>query len=510
MEKKWLSRINIVLGTLALVLLAWAGVVEWLRPSEILPETVVRRPKVLPAPAFQQPQTAYDNIGEPFLHLRYSNPTLQLPNLRQQLLYYGKNERSDADKSMPLLHFAFLGDKAITSALAGDPLYIIYDRQLNPARYRFSLNNMPTSLWIEAKSEGNQAKVELKMRGEHGEEIRKPEANANFILPEKDYSRFSGTPWEMGKWRVDATLLARQKARWQGQDLFLDTLGGTEFASQKGKQRIDLGEGADTYAIFAGPSSCFIWKEDRWQEATPGEGTRGYPLLCVKNIDARLMNLELWDINGKGKTNLNLLKSLEPGLNASSMRTFKFIGSRTLSQFLFEIDRKRVTLRPQDWLLQTEKGWIKLDTPKMIDDYVARQLVGPLFVFEGVVRVGDRQVVKGLLFNPSRTQMLSIELPLIQKGDSNKVEPVGTPVNTNNSANSNNPSTNPTNQTVPSAAPQKYMTPPNPLPGPHIEMQDDDDDDDDDDENEEELSPKLQINPPKAPERPAQRIKPVE
>ncbi|MCP5507977.1 MAG: hypothetical protein H7A37_06730 [Chlamydiales bacterium] len=49
---------------------------------------------------------------------------------------------------------------------------------------------------------------------------------------------------ELGKWRVDGTLLARQRARWYGPDMFLKRHGGDEFKDVSGKRRIDFGEKA--------------------------------------------------------------------------------------------------------------------------------------------------------------------------------------------------------------------------------------------------------------------------
>jgi hypothetical protein len=134
------------------------------------------------------------------------------------------------------------------------------------------------------------------------------------------------------------------------------------------------------------------------------------------------MTLELWDISGKGKITLNLLKVNEAWVPQNIQQSFKFVAARTRSQFVFEINKERMTLRPRDWLLMTGGGWKKLSTPEEIDSYVDRRLIGPLFIFDGVERKDDRQVIKGTLFNTARTEMQSIEIPLQQGGVASKKE----------------------------------------------------------------------------------------
>jgi hypothetical protein len=86
------------------------------------------------------------------------------------------------------------------------------------------------------------------------------------------------------------------------------------------------------------------------------------------------------------------------------------MGARTRSQYVFEIDNERMLLRPQDWLLLTEGGWKKLSTPKEIDDYVERRVTGTLFVFDSIGKKDEKQVIKGTVYNPMRTESYPVEL----------------------------------------------------------------------------------------------------
>jgi hypothetical protein len=414
MIKQWLGWVNYAIAGIA-ICLALIGCLYLLsRPSEIMISDIPPPKTALPKTAFAQSKEACNAIGEPLLSLQFSPMSMQLPDLKKHLVYYGKNGRPDAIAEKTLLHFSFTGNKSISSVTPGERLYILFDRKLNPPQYVFSPNNAESSLWMEAKADGGEALVKVAMKKENGEILHEPECNANFTLPEKEYVRTGGTSWEIGKNRVDATLLARQKARWYGPDVFLEKHGGKEYADKGGKQRIDFGDIDDVYSIYAGLNDTIVWVNDQWKVVPPGHESLGKPMLIIKKIEDRLMNLELWDPEGKGKITLNLLKSSEPQAPVNIPQKFKFVGSRTRTQFVFEIDGERMLLSPYDWLLLTKEGWVKLQTPDEIDAYVERKTIGPLFVFDRVERKEDHLSLEGTLFNTSRTDMQSIEIPLQQ------------------------------------------------------------------------------------------------
>src|SRR5262249_15243613 len=157
----------------------------------------------------------------------------------------------------------------------------------------------------------------------------------------------------------------------------------------------------NAYSVYIQVGDTLVWDNDRWEVATPGEDTLGKPLMVVKKVDERLITFEVWDPEGKSKVMLNLLKSNEPPPAANILQAFKYVGSRTRSQFVFELNKHRVMLSPQDWLLQTDKGWKKLTTHDEIDAYVEGRTPGLLFVFDGVEKRDDRQLLVGTLFNKS-------------------------------------------------------------------------------------------------------------
>lgn len=411
MEKKWLIYINAAIGLVITILLITAMSYLFFRPKEIPINTISEIKRTLPKGAFAQPKESYSAIGNSIFSLKYSPMSMQLPDLRKYLIYYGKNDRPDAKEARPVLHFAFTGNKTITAASPGENMYISYDRSSTPPQYIFSPGNAGTPLWMQATATDHDANVKITMKNDEGEIIQEPWSHAQFTLPQKEFAR-TGTSWEIGKWRVDGSLLARQKARWYGMDRFLENHGGKEFSYAMGKQRIDFGESDGIYSVYIDPNDGLIWDNDKWKVVKTGVDSLGYPLLVIKKIDDRLMQLELWDVDGQSKTSLNLLKSSEPWMPQNVLQNFKFLGSRTRSQFVFEINKERMLLSPKDWLLLTPTGWKKLNTPEEIDDYVNRKITGVLFVFNGIERKGSQQYLVGTLYNSSRSEAKPVEIPI--------------------------------------------------------------------------------------------------
>jgi len=372
MARKWVTWINYsACGIIASLLLASLYFVAMRQRTFPLNDISTKKLSI-PKGAFTRSPQEYEAISAPALTLKFSPLSVQLPDLRRYLIYYGKNGRPDAKDESPILFFTFTGNKTPNPVPPGERSYILYDKTLNPNQYIFSPKNAPTALWITAKSHGNQATVNVGMDGGDGLVISEPASYAEFNLPEKEFVRFgNNSTWELGKWRVDGTLLARQKSRWYGVDKFLERHGGEEYKDLKNKQRIDFGEGDEIYSVYVGLGDCLMWDSNRWQSVKPGEASLNHTLMCIKKIDERVMNLELWDVDGKGKISLNLVKVNEPWLPQNLEQNFKFIGARTRSQFVFEINKERMLLSPHDWLLLTDSTWKKLVSPQDIDDSLA-------------------------------------------------------------------------------------------------------------------------------------------
>lgn len=435
MASRWFPLINHFLCGIIVFLLMGSFVIWTQRPSDINAfEQTMETHAIIQKNAFEMPKEAYMAIDHPVFPLAFYPPVLQLPDLRQQITYHGKNGRPDALMKYTVLHFGFKGSQALSSISPGEKLYLQYMPKPSLQPYTFSPNNQESTIWIESSLQDNEVAINVFMKNDKGETIREPAAHAEFRLPEKEVVRMGGnSTWQLGQHRVDGTLLARQHAKWYGKDVFFDVHGGDEFKNVAGKHRIDFGEEGDVYSVFIGLGDCLIWDGNKWKTIDSNDPSQTCPLMHVKKIDDRLMTFELWDVDGKGKMTINMLRSNEAwaGNGSESLqRIFKFVGARKKSQFIFEINEERMLISPKDWLLYTANGWKKLTEESEIDDYVVRKTPGILFVFEGITRKEDHQLLIGKLYNSTRSEMQPVELAILQGGslsDSPSDEPAEAP-----------------------------------------------------------------------------------
>src|SRR5437016_6936935 len=115
MIRKWLTAINFGVGIAILACFLLGLLFLFVRPSSISISDIPPPKSMLPKRAFTQPKEAYESIGPPFLSLQFSPMSMQLPDLKRYLIYYGRNGRPDAVMENALLHFAFTGNKTVSS-----------------------------------------------------------------------------------------------------------------------------------------------------------------------------------------------------------------------------------------------------------------------------------------------------------------------------------------------------------------------------------------------------------
>ena len=430
---QWLLYLNKALLVMIAVLLVTCFLFLFFKEGLIPPPDLETKTSKLPKIAFNRNQEAYNKIGAPFLFLENKALSIELPNLQPSITYYGISKRPDAKFAQPTLKFSLGGEQQpVYSIASGEKLYVLYDTSLNPSSFVFSKDNEPTSLWIEATSQEDEALIKVGMVDEQGELVLNPKDFLEFRTKEKKYPRYIRGKWKLGEFQVDGTLLAKQKARWYGKDLFLARHGGGEYTEIAGKERVefkDIKDGKEeekTYSCFVGEGGCLAWNEEigRWEEVELGKESLNRPLLSLKKQQERILQFELWDNEGHYQIPITLILSRENWKDKNLSNEIKFLGARTHKQFIIEIQGKRMLLHPKDWLLLTDTGWKVLQTVKELDAYVNYELMGTLFVFDGLEGAGDTQLLKGVLFSPYHSQMEVVSIPLQNQGSATKKDGV--------------------------------------------------------------------------------------
>ena len=285
------------------------------------------------------------------LALKAKSYSLTLPNLRDEILFYGKNMRPDLKNDRTLFFVGLEGQEKLVTIEENSPLYLRYQ----PAKtllehgtkgteaplwgvsdlesrgsYCFSQDNRPTPLWIELKRVKNsdQAQVALSLVDENHKRVQGSEELSCFRLKAKNLKQAS-TSWELGNHRVDTTLLVRQKARFVGEDLFLQMHGGADYAAIEGLYRLDFLTSEKPYSCFVKEGDILIWDNDQWHVADKCSETENKPLLVVKKINERIMSFDLWNEIGNQSISLNLMRLKDHYGLPNITSEFQFIQAKT-------------------------------------------------------------------------------------------------------------------------------------------------------------------------------------
>lgn len=426
---RWFPFINLTLASLIVVILFFVFLLVIPKKEAWSLPQVASGPKSLPSNTFER-----ELIDTAPLALKWREPKIQLPDLSREILYYGLLKRPDVSPERRLIHLALAGEEKVTAFDIAYPIYLTYNgsakshsfpeqnrifsqtgEALCETNYAFTPNNQPSSLWLEtAIDRSGSLMVTVNMRDEKGEQIHEPSCFHQFSLAPREIPRMRPMTWEIDNQRVDSTLLIRQKARWIGKDCFLEKHGGDTFLFAKGKERIDF-LGDHPYSCFVEEGDFLTWEEGKWV-VNPDAETINQSLLVVKKVEDRLISFELWDPEGIGKTLLTLVRSKDLSGFPNLEDEFKFIGAKTLAKFIVESRSERLVLKPHDWLVLTDGGWVALNTPQLIDDYVENTIQGPLLILDKVTKQNGKQCLMGHVFNTSRTEVKQVELPTTTSG----------------------------------------------------------------------------------------------
>ena len=362
--------------------------------------------------AFETPPSSYNQIGQTLLALDATPSRFSQRDLAQEFVFYGCNDRPDIDDRQSILFIGTRGNSGIAAIPSKTRMYISKNHEKGKSGYLFSPAKTSGGIWMEAEAQAQEAHIRLYI----DENDNSPSPPIEFKLKQETRPP-GGLDWEIGTYKVDNSLLARQRARWVGKDVFLAHHGGKDFESLNQKQRLDFDEKEKMYSCFVQEGDCLVWKDERWQSAVPGEQTQGLTLLQIKRIDSRIMLVNLWNPDGKHRLSQSLAKIQDLAEQNKTLQAFVYVGTKRWNEWIFQVDGKRQTIKPQDWWLRQDAaagGWKKLATREEIDAFVNLKIRGDLFVVDKILQKDRERFLTGNLFNAARTKMHPIQLPIKQ------------------------------------------------------------------------------------------------
>jgi hypothetical protein len=369
-----------------------------------IPQTAVR-----PLPAsFIQPLSLQDGLHSSPFRLASIDRPIRLPDLRSSIMYYGSNERPDRALKKRRIQYGMRGTQILNSAVVGEKIYFKFDGRTN----KWGISDSPTPLSAVFSLQEPNVQVTLEFQDINDVRITVPSEFHNFSLPPSPPPASVSQPhqWLVGSSPVDNSLLDRQGAVWWGQDEVVLAFGGDEMEHEASRQRVQFGGEEGAYVLWVGEGDCFAYDDDRWKSMELGSQTIGKPLLQVKSIDERAIHFQLWNPEGTWHHPLDLIHREAQG--DVKIPEIKIIGARSKNSWIAEIQGKRVTLKPDDWLLLQQNGFVQIDNEQVLDAYLQGRLSGNLLVFSGIEKVEGELSLVGTFYDFTRTRQAPFAISL--------------------------------------------------------------------------------------------------
>lgn len=346
-------------------------------------------------------------------------PTLKesLPDLRQEVIFLGSNNRPDALGGKFLLELASSKDRYV--ACANEKVYLQPLPLDEGGGFTFSPKGQPTDLWLECRPLSGDNRIEIRVRllGVNKEMITSPKERETLCLSVPPRGLES---WEIGGIRVDASFPVKQKIRRIGIDKFLLMHGGAAYADIASKERVDfISSSNENYSRYLSVGDILLWDGNSWRTCGEFQGDSSQvPLLEVKKIDEKSMLIEIWSVGGMAHQAFNLAKfTSSPMEIAEILKDFEFVGMRSWSRPILHVHGQRLILSPDDWIVYSETGgWEKIVRKEQLEAYLSGQISGPLLIFDKLEKDVRGFVFRGHMFNAQRTLVETVTLPLKQGG----------------------------------------------------------------------------------------------
>lgn len=344
----------------------------------------------------------YEAIGSGGLALRPHHALGWVSRLAEELVLIAYNSRPDTPSHMAKILVSLKNGKQQLTLANGHMLYL---KESEQGKGLLS-SETPTALWVKPLLLDNGAVLVEAGRTLGLADGQNSEEKGQFIVAQQ-----GGVPN-----RYNPTVLGYVKeiksARGFSRDQLLSIYGGREYALWKDKAVLELTNGETTYACFVSAGDYLLYEGGEWR-VVPYEGLRNdLPIAYVRAANGAALEIDVWDEVGfcPVQTRIEMQRQAYIQLKSDAMPSR--IRLRNNTQISCALGKRRVILREGDWLLKTSTGWRNLRKAEEIEQYLLHRLKGELFVFDGIEKEQGRIVMKGYLFDETRTQAQALALPI--------------------------------------------------------------------------------------------------
>lgn len=345
---------------------------------------------------------AYEAIGTGGLALHPRHALGWVSRLADELTLLAYNSRPDAISKEVKLLISLKHGKELLQLPNGKAFYL----KENAQGKGLSLSNETTGLWIKPILLENGAVLMEARRKFILNEDRESEEKGEFVLAPQ-----GGVPAQYHPLQQPFIQELKQ-AHGFSQDLLIQKYGDREYASWRDKAILELTHGTETYACFLSSGDFLSYEEGEWRIKSLKELKSDQPVAHVKTASSRGVELEVWDETGfsplivKIEVEKPVRFQFKPELLPTKIRL------RNTHAVSCAFGKRRIILKKGDWLLKTPTGWRNLRRAEEIERYLHHRLKGELFIFDTIEKEQGRQVMKGNLFDETRTQSQPISLTI--------------------------------------------------------------------------------------------------
>jgi hypothetical protein len=185
------------------------------------------------------------------------------------------------------------------------------------------------------------------------------------------------------------------EAKWWGRDLFRKADETGERVEILSQDLLEIRE-----------EDWLVWQEGKWQKNKAPDPE--LPIAHIQASTGRELILEGW--GPEGHTRLALAASSLPPFKVKAEELFSSIRIRSEKQISCILEKQCLILKMGDWVLKSGGRWKILRKKDERDAFLNGKLFGELFILEQIAQKQGQKVVQGRLFNPSRTQVVSLEI----------------------------------------------------------------------------------------------------
>jgi hypothetical protein len=344
----------------------------------------------------------YEAIGNGALALRPRHALGWVSRLADELTLIAYNSRPDVDSQEAKILIALKnGKEQLTLANRS----ILYLKESEQGKGLHS-SEIATGLWVKPLLLDNGAVLVEAGRKLVSKEGLAGEETGQFIVAQQGGipARYNPAQQEYAK-EIKA-------ARGFSQDLLIHKYGGREYDAWKDRSVLEIAHGSSTYACFVTTGDYLLYEGEEWRVVSFEDLKNDDPVAYVRATSGKALEIEVWDETGFCPLQVKIEMEKQGRLQLKPEAMPSGIRSRSGMQVSCAFGKRRVILRQGDWLLKTPTGWRNLRKIEEIQQYLNHRLKGELFIFDAVEKEQGRSVMKGHLFDETRTQVQALTLPV--------------------------------------------------------------------------------------------------